>query len=36
MQLKSMKHEKNEIVEVYYEGLLKLANSLLNKTIDSF
>jgi hypothetical protein len=36
MQLKSMKHEKNEIVEVYYEGLLKLANSLLNKTINSF
>jgi hypothetical protein len=31
-----MKQEKNERVEVYYEGLLKLANSLLNIAIDSF
>jgi hypothetical protein len=28
--------EKNEIVEVYYERLLKLANSLQHNTIDSF
>jgi hypothetical protein len=31
-----MKHEKNEKVEVYYERLLKLANNLKCKTIDSF
>jgi hypothetical protein len=31
-----MKQEKNEKVEVYYERLLKLANSLQHKTIDSF
>jgi hypothetical protein len=31
-----MKHEKNEKVEVYYERLLKLANSLQHTTIDSF
>jgi hypothetical protein len=30
-----MKQEKNERVEVYYERLLKLANS-LHKTINSF
>jgi hypothetical protein len=29
-----MKQEKNERVEVYYERLLKLANSLQQKTID--
>jgi hypothetical protein len=28
LYLKNMKHEKNERVEVYYEKLLKLANSL--------
>jgi hypothetical protein len=28
LQLKNMKQKKNEIVEVYYEILLKLANSL--------
>jgi hypothetical protein len=31
-----MKQEKNERVEVYYEILLKLANSLQHKTINSF
>jgi hypothetical protein len=31
-----MKHEKNERVEVYYERLLKLVNSLERRTIDSF
>jgi hypothetical protein len=31
-----MKHEKNERVEVYYERLLKLANSLQHKTTNSF
>jgi hypothetical protein len=31
-----MKYKKNEKVEVYYERLLKLANSLQHKTIDSF
>jgi hypothetical protein len=31
-----MKQEKNERVEVYYERLLKLANSLQHRTIDSF
>ncbi len=30
-----MKQEKNERVEVYYEILLKLANSLQHKTINS-
>jgi hypothetical protein len=30
-----MKHERNEIVEVYYERLLTLANSLQHKTINS-
>jgi len=34
--MKNMKHEKNERVEVYYERLLKLVNSLQHKTIDSF
>jgi hypothetical protein len=29
-----MKQEKNERVEIYYEKLLKLANSLQHKTID--
>jgi len=28
LKLKNMKHENNERVEVYYERLLKLANSL--------
>jgi hypothetical protein len=28
LQLKNMKHEKDERVKVYYERLLKLANSL--------
>jgi len=28
LQLKNMKHEKNEKVEVYYERSLKLANNL--------
>jgi hypothetical protein len=36
LQLKNMKHDKNERVELYYETLLKLANSLQHKTIDSF
>jgi hypothetical protein len=31
-----MKHEKNERMEVYYERLLKLANSLQHKTTNSF
>jgi len=31
-----MKQEKNERVEVYYERLLKLANSLQYKTTYSF
>ncbi len=31
-----MKHEKNETVEVYYEILLKLANSFQQKTTHSF
>jgi len=31
-----MKQEKNEKVEVYYERLLKLANSLQHMTINSF
>jgi hypothetical protein len=31
-----MKQEKNERVEVYYERLLKLANNLQHRTIDSF
>jgi hypothetical protein len=35
LHLKNMKHEKNERVEVYYERLLKLANSLQHMTIDS-
>jgi hypothetical protein len=35
LQLKNMKQEKNERMEVYYERLLKLANSLKHKTTDS-
>jgi hypothetical protein len=35
-QLKNMKHEENEKVEVYYERLLKLANSFQHKTTNSF
>jgi hypothetical protein len=31
-----MKQEKNKRVEVYYERLLKLANSLQHRTIDNF
>jgi len=31
-----MKHGKNEIVDVYYEILLKLANSLQHKTTYGF
>jgi hypothetical protein len=31
-----MKQEKNEMVELYYERLLKLTNSLQHKTINSF
>jgi hypothetical protein len=31
-----MKHEKDERVEVYYEKLLKLANSLQHKTTYNF
>jgi hypothetical protein len=31
-----MQQEKNERVQVYYERLLKLANSLQHKTIDGF
>jgi hypothetical protein len=31
-----MKQEKNERVEVYYERLLKLTNSLQHKTTNSF
>jgi hypothetical protein len=31
-----MKHEKNERMEIYYERLLKLANSLQHKIIDNF
>jgi hypothetical protein len=31
-----MKQEKNEKVEVYYERLLKLANSLQHMTTNSF
>ncbi len=36
LQLKSMKQEKNEKVEVYYERLLKLTNSLPHMTTYSF
>jgi hypothetical protein len=36
LQLKNMKQAKNERVEVYYERLLKLANRLQHKIIDSF
>jgi hypothetical protein len=36
LQLKNMKEEKNERVEVYYDRLLKLANSLQHRTIDNF
>ncbi len=36
LQLKNMKQEKNERMEVYHERLLKLANSLQHKTINSF
>jgi hypothetical protein len=36
LQLKNMKQEKNERVEVYYERLLKLANSLQHRTTNSF
>ncbi len=36
LQLKNMKQEKNERVEVYYEKLLKLANSLQHMIIDNF
>jgi hypothetical protein len=36
LQLKNMKQEKNERAEVYYERLLKLANSLKHKTTNSF
>ncbi len=36
MQLKNMKQEKNEKVEVYYERLLKLANNLQHKTTNNF
>ncbi len=35
MQLNNMKQEKNERVEVYYERLLKLANSLQHMTINN-
>jgi hypothetical protein len=31
-----MKQKNNEIVEVYYERLLKLANSLQHKTTNHF
>jgi hypothetical protein len=31
-----MKHEKNERVEIYYERLLKLDNSLQHKMINNF
>jgi hypothetical protein len=31
-----MKEEKNDRVEVYYDRLLKLANSLQHRTIDNF
>jgi hypothetical protein len=31
-----MKQEKNERMEVYYERLLKLANSLQHKTTNNF
>jgi hypothetical protein len=36
LQLKNMKHEKNEKVEVYYERLLKLTNSFSHMTTYSF
>jgi hypothetical protein len=36
LQLKNMKQEKNERLEVYYERLLKLTNSLQHRTINSF
>ncbi len=36
LQLKSMKQKKNEKVEVYYERLLKLTNSLPHMTTYSF
>jgi hypothetical protein len=36
LQLKNMKHEKNERMEVYYERLLKFANNLQHKTTYIF
>jgi hypothetical protein len=36
LKLKNMQHEKNERVEVYYERLLKLANSLQHTTTNNF
>jgi hypothetical protein len=36
LQLKNMKQENNERVEVYYEILLKLANNLQHITTNSF
>ncbi len=36
LQLKDLKQEKNERMGVYYERLLKLANSLQHKTTNSF
>jgi hypothetical protein len=36
LQLKNMKQANNERMEVYYERLLKLANSFQHKTTNSF
>ncbi len=36
MELKNMKHEETKIVEVYYEGIQKLAHGLQVPTIDNF
>jgi hypothetical protein len=36
MQLKNMKQEKNERMEVYYERLLKLGNNLQHKATNNF
>jgi hypothetical protein len=36
LQLKNMKHEKNERMEVYYERLLKFTNNLQHKTTNNF
>jgi hypothetical protein len=36
LQFKNMKQEKKERIEIYYDILFKLANSLQHGTINSF